>query len=105
MHPNAVSRSIFVSIATLAGESAIRPIFNRRRCSWWLTVNHGLRFVRRSCRGFDGNVEVVTPERALEPSVRHILFFLLHFQRLAGTVNACELAHALHYSSRMGFEE
>lgn len=48
------------------------------------------------------NVEVVTPEGALEPSVRRILFFLLHFQRLAGTVNACELAHALHYSLANG---
>ena len=59
-------------------------------------------FVRRSCRGFDGTVEVVTAEEALEPSLRRILFVLLHFQRVTGTVNACELAHALHYSLANG---
>src|SRR5947207_11836810 len=52
--------------ARFAGESAIRPVFNKKETFCQQTVNQRLRFVRRSWRGFDGNVEAVTRQRALE---------------------------------------
>jgi ferredoxin-NADP reductase len=60
---------------------AIRPVFNKKEISGQRTVNPTLRFVRRSWRGFDENVEVITPERTLERVGRALTELGLKIQR------------------------
>jgi hypothetical protein len=73
-------KHLYVHRGGVAGKSAIRLVFNRKETLWQRAVNQGLRLVGRLWRWFDENVEVVTPERAVDWRMPFILFILLHFQ-------------------------
>jgi len=61
-----------------AEKSAIRPVFSKKEGA--LAGDTRARFVRGSWRGFDGNVEVVTHDRARHLRVSLLSFILLYFQ-------------------------